>query len=175
MSLPPPVVKQRSDVQVTADLQRKTRALELRKEEHEALQLKLVAAQDGVNKKAQQILCLEEDILELKKSLFAFPATQMDEAEPAGVIMPEAKEIQSVIAIVRTAMLHQDLDLHYETYVAGEKAANRSPLGQFGWLRLVTANELAVCEKALEAIQARKDESERPRKKAARHDAEATA
>ena len=69
LSLPPPVVKQRSDVQVTADLQRKTRALELRKEEHEALQLKLVAAQDGVNKKAQQILCLEEDILELKKSL----------------------------------------------------------------------------------------------------------
>ena len=72
-------------------------------------------------------------------------------------------------------MPHQDLDCHYEAYVAGEKAADRSPLGQFGWLRLVTANELAGCEKALEAIQARKDESERPRKKVARHEAEATA
>ena len=59
--------------------------------------------------------------------------------------------------------------------MAGEKAANRAPMGHFGWFRQVAAKELAGCEVALGAIQARKDEMERPRKKVARHEVEATA
>ena len=175
LQLPPPAEKPRSKQDSYDELKKMTTSLEKNQKEAEAIQDKIDALLDELSKCTAAITVLEADIVKAQAEIVACPTSQMDEAEPAGVIMPEAKEIQSVIANVRTAMLHQDLDCHYETYVAGEKAANRSPMGQFGWLRLVTANELAGCEKALEAIQARKDESERPRKKAARHDAEATA
>ena len=169
--LPPPVplpVHRRDDISA---LKERTFALERRKKIHSGLVSDLAGLQAKVQHSALALGVLEEDIRQLR-----FVVSQDPEApQPAGVTMPEAKEIQSVIANVRTAMLHQDLDCHYESYVAGEKAANRDPLGQFGWLRLVTANELAGCERALEAIQAKTDESERPRKRAARLDAEATA
>ena len=175
LQVPPPAEKPRSKQDSYDELKKMTTLLEKNQKEAESIQDKINALLDELSKCTAAITALEADIVKAQAEIVACPVPQMDEAESAGVIMPEAKEIQAVIANFRTAMLHQNLDCHYETYVAGKKAANRSPLGQFGWLRVVTANELAECEQELGAIQARKDESERPRKKAARHDAEATA
>ena len=175
LQLPPPIEKPRSKQESYDELKNMTTLLEKNQMESQSIQDKINVLHQELQKCTAAITSLESDIAKAQAEIVACPATQMDETELTGTIMPEAKEIQAVIANVRTAMLHQDLDCHYETYVSGEKASNRVPMGQFSWLRQVTANELAGCERALAAIQAGKDDSDRPRKKAARHEGEANA
>ena len=138
----------------------------LRKEEHEALQLKLVAAQDCVHKKALQILCLEEDILELKKFLLSCN----EPPAPADGLMPEAMAIQAALASMGDVLAFtQTWTSAYGAYVAAETASGRQPLEATCWISQETANVARSCVGSLAQLQqyqAELSSLSRPRKTA---------
>ena len=69
LALLPLAPKAQPELGVLAELRAKTHALEKRRKEVEALQHEHAATQGSMTKKSQQVACLEEDIMDLKRAL----------------------------------------------------------------------------------------------------------